>query len=439
MNSLFALTAVLAVVQTASASRLFFTDQPSQPAGAPGSVISVNLDGTDQRTVTTVTSAPDLRGIAWHADSKRIFFLDNGTAKAIFALSANGENAQQIRAVNPDLLSADLEIDAGRGKLYWAESNAGTTGHGFIQRANLDGTGLETVVSTAPGSATTPYFLFLDPLAEYVYWGVLSSGNGPSTFQRATLAGVLDTSFQITTATRTRDLVVDPATATIYWCDRQTGNLFKRGLSGGQNQIVLGGMNAPHGLAYDGEAGKLYWADTAGRGSGPFNTSARRVARANVDGTGYENLSTPAANSEPWDLALDLASPTYADWRARFFSTNSPLSGPTDDADADGAVNLLEYALGTHPQNPASQPRLVPTQSGLQYARRRGANLEYRVEASTDLATWHYNNEDASGVEWTTEVLTLPQAWEMEIVVVTAGPALAGAPRAYFRLRVSAP
>ena len=82
----------------------------------------------------------------------------------------------------------------------------------------------------------------------------------------------------------------------------------------------------------DAEAGKLYWADTGGRGSGPFTTSARRIARCNLDGTEFENLSIPAANSEPWDLALDIRSPSYADWRMRFFSVTTPQAGPTDDA-----------------------------------------------------------------------------------------------------------
>lgn len=215
MKVLLALILVLATGQTTHASRLFYTDQPSSPVGSSGWIMSIALDGSDQQILATVTTAPDLRGIAWHAGSKRIFFLDNGTAKAIFAMTANGGDLQRIRAVSADLLAADLEIEANTGKLYWAESNPGTTGNGLILRANLDGTGLETVVSTAPGSATTPYFLFLDSVAEYVYWGVLSSGNGPSTFQRATWTGLLDTSFLITTATRTRDLVVDPATATV--------------------------------------------------------------------------------------------------------------------------------------------------------------------------------------------------------------------------------
>lgn len=418
----------------AHAARLFFTDQP---AGAAGSVISLGLDGTDQRTLLTITNAPDVRGIAWHRASSRVFFLDNGAAKAIFSMTAEGSNLQHVVDISPTLLNSDLEIDEANGHLYWTENNPTTTGYGYIQRANLDGTGVTNIVTTVAGPATAPYFLFLDTVGGHIYWGVASEGSVSSSFRRATFAGVTDPDFLLTTATRTRDLGLDPTTATFYWCDRQMGTIYRRSVTGGVNQVVISGLNAPHGIALDSEAGKVYWADTGARGSG-VGISARRVARCNFDGSEYENLSTPTAFSEAWDLALDLACPTYADWRSRFFSTNSPAAGPLDDADGDGAPNLLEYALGTHPRNVASLPRLAPAERGLQFPRRRGANLTYRVEASTDLATWHHN-QDGSSLEWTIEVAVTPRDGDWETVVVTAGAALANAPQAYFRLRVTTP
>jgi hypothetical protein len=280
--------------------------------------------------------------------------------------------------------------------------------------------------------------MFVDAPGGYLYWGVSSTGSVPSSYFRATMAGVIDTNWSISTPTRTRDLAVDPTTATVFWCDRQMGTIYQRSVTGGVNLTVISGMNAPHGLALDVEARKVYWADTGARGSGPFNTSARRVARCNFDGSEFENLSTPTAASEAWDLALDLASPNYGDWRTRFFSTNSPTAGPADDADGDGASNLLEYALGTHPRNAASVPRIAATGTGLQYTRRRGSDLAYRIEVSSDLAAWHHN-QDGTGLEWTTEVQVTVVDADYETVRITSGPALNGASRAYFRARVAMP
>jgi hypothetical protein len=196
-------------------------------------------------------------------------------------------------------------------------------------------------------------------------------------------------------------------------------------------------MNAPHGIALDVEAEKVYWADTGARGNPPQGLSARRVARCNFDGTQFENLSTPTATSEPWDLTLDLASRTYGDWRQRFFSTNAPAAGPNDDADGDGAVNLLEYGMGTHPNKSTSVPRVTAEGIAMRYTRRRASNLSYRVEVSTDLSVWHYNGD--GGGTWVLHTSPTPLGPELETVTARGGPALTGAASIFFRLRVTMP
>jgi len=416
-------------ISAAYSARIYFTDQP---AGADGYVMSVAPDGTDQRTVITVSNAPDLRGIAFHRASRRIYFLDTGAARRIYSVAPEGSDLREVTSISAGF-SADLEIDEINDRLYWAE-----TGDGLIRRANLDGSGLETAVTIGAGTFTAPYFMYVDPVGGHIYWGVTSSGSTPSNFRRATLAGVIDPAFLIASPTRSRDIAIDPTSATAYWCDRQTGSLLRRAVSGGTNQTVIAGMNAPHGIALDVEAGKVYWADSGKRDSGPSNTSARRVARCNFDGTEYENVSTPLAISEPWDMTLDTSSPTFADWRTRFFSTTTADSGPVDDADGDGAKNLQEYAMGTHPRRSASVPRIALQGTAVKYVRRIGSDLASRVEVSTNLPAFHYNG-DGSGLVWTTEVLVTPVSAELESVVTAAGPALAGASNVFFRVRVSMP
>jgi hypothetical protein len=416
-------------------ARIYFSDQP---AGGPGYLVSVAPDGTDQRTVTVISNAPDLRGVAFHRASGRIYFLDNGTAKSIYSILPDGSDQQETVPVSATLINSDLEIDEGSGKIYWSEANAGTTGNGFIRRANLNGTAAEPVVTTAPGVATSPYFFFLDPVGGYIYWGVLSSGSVSSSYRRATFAGEVDETFLITSPTRTRDIAVDAASGTAYWCDRQTGNLYQRPLSGGANQILIGGMNAPHGIALDLEAGKVYWADTGARGNPPSGLSPRRVARCNLDGSEFENLSTPLINSEPWDLALDLSSPTYDDWRTRFFSVSTPEAGPEDDADGDGAKNLLEYAMGTHPRRASSRPAIALAGTSVNYIRRIGSELQYRVEVSTNLPAFQYNG-DGGGLVWTIETSATPVSQDLESVSVAPGPALATASNVFYRVRASLP
>ena len=101
--TLLVLTLTAVFVPSAQSARVYFTDQP---AGAAGSVISVAPDGTGQQTLITVSNMPDLRGIAYHRASGRIFFLDRtfprqrrtaslGTSRSISAVPVmrNGEPA----------------------------------------------------------------------------------------------------------------------------------------------------------------------------------------------------------------------------------------------------------------------------------------------------------------------------------------------------------
>ena len=412
---------------SASAARVFFADQP---VGVAGSLVSVNCDGTDQRTVITADGVSDFRGVAYHAPSGRVYYLDNGAAKRIYSILPDGTGQQEVLLLTATF-NADLEVDVGM--LYWSETASGT-----IQRANLNGTDIATAVSPGTGTFTAPYFMFLDTVGGYIYWGVTSESSTPSNFRRATFTGDIDPNFSINSPTRTRDIAIDPTTQTAYWCDRQTGAIYRRPLAGTVNETVIAKMNAPHGIALDVEAQKIYWADTGARGNPPSGLSPRRVARCNFDGTEFENLSTPTATSEPWDLALDLSSRTYPDWRTRFFSTTTPNSQPPEDADGDGAPNLLEYAMGTHPRQSTSIPRLTAEGTEMRYTRRNAADLNYRVEVSTDLSTWHYNDEPGGGT-WVEQTSSTPLTADLSSITVRAGSALAGATRAFFRLRVTTP
>jgi hypothetical protein len=433
--------ALVALAGTASAARIYYTDQP---AGTAGKVVSLALDGSDQYVVTNVPGTPDLRGIAFHRASGRVFYLDNGAAaKRIYSMLTDGSAAQGITSVDSSLVGSDLEIDDTAGLLYWTENNPNTTGNGFIRRAGLDGNNAVALITTAPGTTTAPYFMFVDSVGGYIYWGVLSSGNGPSTFSRATLAGLRDVTFGIATATRTRDIAIDPRTGIAYWSDRQTGNIYKRALNGGANQVVIGNMNAPHGIALDLEAEKIYWADTGARGNPPSGLSPRRVARCNFDGTGFENLSTPDVNSEPWDLALDLTSTNYSACRTRFFSVTDTNAAPDFDADGDGAANLLEFALGTNSRRASDVPQLQSVGKAFSYKRRRGTDLVFRVEVKTMLGpgAWHYNGENPDDIspEWTVNSSIIVLDADYEVVTVASGSALSNASQVFFRLGVLFP
>ena len=420
------------------AGRVFYTDQPT---GLAGSVRVINVDGSNPGVVVTYPGTPNLRGIGWHAGTGRIFVLDNA-AKVIRSMLPGGTGEQAVADVDADRLGSDLEVDEANNRIYWAETSTDAATSGRIRTCALDGSDVTTAVTTASGTAESPYFIHLDRTAGFIHWGVLqnaSNQNGPTTFRRASFAGVIDPSFGITTTTRSRDIAIDPADGMAYFADRQTGTLFRRPVLGGLIETVISGLNAPHGIALDVIARKIYWADTGQRGT-PSQSSARRVSRCNFDGSEYQNLSENTGGNEPWDLTLDLSSPTYTQWVQRFFPPTAGQRGALDDPDGDGTQNMVEYAFNGHPRNvegPGSTAKISAQANGtgIRYPRRRTSPLTYQLQVSTDLQIWHFNG-DGSGQTWMIETSVNRVDAEMDEVTIAPAATLATEPKLFYRLRI---
>jgi hypothetical protein len=128
--------------------------------------------------------------------------------------------------------------------MYWG-NNDGTG----IQRANLDGSGIESLLPISEGAVS---WITLDVVHGQFYW----------------------TSFG--------------------------GRIERANFDGSGHEVLIPGLNQPIGVALDLARGQMYWADY---GSG-------NIRRANLDGTGQEVLITGLAT--PSGLALDLGTPGTA-------------------------------------------------------------------------------------------------------------------------------
>lgn len=124
------------------------------------------------------------------------------------------------------------------------------------------------------------------------------------------------------------------------------------------------------------------------------------LAAAPVTGQGGALDYLTATDLEP-HLGDNAASPyvpaeaSYDDWLRDSLTPQQlvlpSFTDPGADPDSDGHPNLLEYALGSHPDNPASLVRPVFERAGntisLTYPRLRG-DVSYLVQYSTDLDEW---------------------------------------------------
>ena len=124
-------------------------------------------------------------------------------------------------------------------QMYWTDSGTQT-----IQRANLDGTGVQSVIKG---------LFFPDGLA------------------------------------------LDVAGGRLYWTEPGLHQIERANLDGTEVQDLVKGLSDPLGLALDVAGGKMYWADAG----------THKIQRANLDGTGVQDLVTGLG--APYGLALDLS------------------------------------------------------------------------------------------------------------------------------------
>lgn len=163
---------------------------------------------------------------------------------------------------------------------YFSEFNGGT-----IRRANLDGTGLITLVSglASPGGPT------LDLARGQMYWGEIGGAN----IWRANLDGTGRT-ILISGRNGPGAPALDLVGGRMYWNDSGSGEIRRANLDSTGQQVLVTGQNDPHTLAADFPGGKIYWPDFG----------AGIIRRANLDGTGQQNLVTGL--SSPALMALDV-------------------------------------------------------------------------------------------------------------------------------------
>ena len=200
---------------------------------------------------------------------------------AVMASDASGETTAQTFTVKVTVPAPESE-----GKMYWTVWETAK-----IQRANLDGSQIEDLVTTGLDS---PSGLALDVARGKVYW----VDAGTDKIQRANLDGSQIEDLVTTGLFVPRNLALDVDGGKMYWTDEDwsEGRIQRANLDGTQVEDILTEVSSPAGLALDLATGKMYWTDT-GRSN---------IGRTNLDGSQSQNLVTRSLNS-PRALALDLA------------------------------------------------------------------------------------------------------------------------------------
>ena len=218
--------------------------------------------------------------------AQKMYWTDEDTGK-IQRANLDGSNIE-------DLVTTELEtpeaivLDVAGGKMYWTDK--GTT---KIQRANLDGSNIEDLVTTTDGLVEMES-IALDVARGKMYWIEFRADK----IQRANLDGSNIEDLVTTGLVDSWGIVLDLAGGKVYWTDVGTDKIQRANLDGSNiEDLVTTGLDTPIGIDLDIAGGKMYWADR----------DTDKIQRANLDGSNIEDLVT-AANGldEPEDVAVDI-------------------------------------------------------------------------------------------------------------------------------------
>lgn len=221
------------------------------------------------------------------ADAQTIYWTDVETHKIQRATLEHGSGVEDLVTVGV-ITPTDIALDPTRGKMYWTESSPADF---MILRANTDGTNVEFLVE----GLSNPSGIAVDPDGAKIYWTDLGSGK----IQRASLDGTGVEDLVTAGVQEPVDIALDLSHGKMYWTEASPGDyaVFRADLDGANKEGIVAGLGTRlSGIAVDPSGEKIYWTDR----------SVGKIKRANLDGSEEEDLIT-AGTLEPVRIALDLS------------------------------------------------------------------------------------------------------------------------------------
>jgi DNA-binding beta-propeller fold protein YncE len=236
----------------AASGRLYFLDLGG------GRILSANQDGSDLKTfVTEGRRLPD--GIVVDVEAGRLYWTNMGSLKAndgsIERSDLDGRNVTTIVTEGETFTPKQLQLDKGNGKLYWSDREGMR-----VMRCNLDGSHIETIVDTSqgdlrPGPDATKWCvgIAVDAAGGKFYWTQKGNDNaGEGRIFRAnvkipkgqTPANRKDIEVLYDHLPEPIDLDLDLANRMMYWTDRgdpPSGNTVNRA----PMDVAAGTSNVP--------------------------------------------------------------------------------------------------------------------------------------------------------------------------------------------------
>jgi hypothetical protein len=274
---------VLAALQCAAAEnapnavqgRIFYLDTRA------GRVLSANADGSNL-TVLLDGHKTGMDGIVVDSEAGHIFWSNMGKVKendgSVERMDLDGRNLTTVVPIGGTFTAKQLKLDRKNGKLYWSDREGMR-----VMRANLDGSSVETLVETGHGDAARLdaknwcVGIALDVERGKIYWTQKGDG-GHGSIRRANMqipkgadpAHRPDVEVLFDGLPEPIDIDLDLTTRMMYWTDRgdpPKGNTVNRASidkRGGAPEILVTGLAEGIGISLDIKGGRMFFTDLGG-------------------------------------------------------------------------------------------------------------------------------------------------------------------------------
>ena len=259
---------------------------------------------TEKRPASTANSS---------SGASTMYWADQGTDR-IQRADLDGSRVEDVVTSLPPWVRSsrvsgpnDIALDVAAGKIYWTVWDGTPAARNKIQRANLDGSRVEDLVTALPG-VRKPNGLALDLSAGKIYWTNTFDDDeqGTGKIQRANLDGSQIEDLVTSGLGWPIGISLDAAAGKMYWTDTHANKIQRANLDGSQvEDLITSGLDVPANMALEVATGKMYWTNYQSTRTGPVPGSGE-ILRANLDGSQVENLVTSGLD-RPDGLALDVA------------------------------------------------------------------------------------------------------------------------------------
>jgi sugar lactone lactonase YvrE len=275
------------------AGKLYFVAGTFSGAGA---VKVIDADGSNETTLAEGKDVIEPDGIEVDHEGGKLYWTDMGLGGAadksvsvddgrIMRSDLDGKNIETLVPLGITTTPKQLALDVAGGKVYW--SDRGDVGdesvNPKIMRSNLDGSSVETIVSS---DLMSPVGIALDTANGKLYF----TDRYANDIKRANLDGsdvevvVRDTEYPV-------DLALDFDSRTVYWTAREAGGLYradmdKTDIDGASLSPIITGLSAPIGVTLDRENGRLFYTDVI------VASQSGAIWEAGLDGRNPKKLAT---------------------------------------------------------------------------------------------------------------------------------------------------